>query len=79
MLSGAEQRARADTRMRSFGPVGDPNGAYGTGIISAEGQSESEALRDRDPAIRPPHGFRTEVVRVLRLVTPTGTYDAVPR
>lgn len=63
-------------RVLAFGPVDDPGGAYGIGILLAETQSEAEALSDQDPAITSPHGFRTEVAPMLRLVTPTATYDA---
>ena len=60
----------------AFGPVGDPRGAYGIGIVLAEGRTEAEALRDRDPAIKSPYGFTTEIAPMLRLVTPDRTYDA---
>lgn len=60
----------------AFGPVGDPTGAYGIGIVLAESQSEAETLRDRDPAIKSPYGFTTEIAPMLRLVTPSETYDA---
>jgi len=65
-------------RVLAFGPVGDPGGAYGIGIVLAESQTEAEALRDHDPAIRSPYGFTTEIAPMLRLVTPTETYDATP-
>ena len=68
----------AQGRVLAFGPVGDPRGAYGIGIVLAENQAESEALRDRDPAIRSHHGFTTEIAPMLRLVTPDQTYDAMP-
>jgi len=61
----------------AFGPVGDPRGAYGIGIVLAENNAEAETLRDRDPAIKSPHGFATEIAPMLRLVTPGRTYDAV--
>ena len=41
-----------------FGPVNDPNGPYGIGIILAASQSDAERLRDDDPAVRSSHGFR---------------------
>ena len=63
-------------RVLAFGPVADPGGAYGIGIVLAETRSEAEELRDQDPAITSPHGFRTEIAPMLRLVTPTATYDA---
>ena len=62
----------------AFGPVNDPNGPYGIGIILAASQSDAERLRDDDPALRSSHGFRAELAPMLRLVTPNGTYDAMP-
>jgi uncharacterized protein len=62
----------------AFGPVNDPNGPYGIGIILAESQSEAERLRDEDPALKSSHGFRAELAPMLRLVTPNGMYDAMP-
>jgi len=61
----------------AYGPVNDPLGSYGIGIILAESRIEAEAIRDGDPAVRSPHGFRTEIAPTLRLVTPNGTYDGV--
>ncbi len=63
-------------RALAFGPVNDASGSYGIGIVVAASRSEAEKLRDLDPAIRSPHGFRTEIAPMLRLVTPTRTYDA---
>jgi uncharacterized protein YciI len=60
----------------AFGPVNDPEGPYGIGIIVAEGQKEAEEVRDADPALSSPHGFRTEILPMLSLVTPTARYDA---
>jgi uncharacterized protein YciI len=65
-------------RVLAFGPVGDPRGAYGIGIVLAESKTEAEGLRDRDPAIRSHHGFMTEIAPILRLVTPDQIYDTIP-
>ena len=64
--------------MLAFGPANDPQGPYGIGIILAADQSETEQIRDNDPAVRSPHGFTTEIAPMLRLVTPTNMYDAAP-
>lgn len=66
----------AQGNVLAFGPVDDPSGSYGIGIVVAASQSEAEELRDGDPAIRSRHGFRTEIAPMRRLVTPTSTYDA---
>jgi len=62
----------------AFGPVGDPDGPYGIGIVVAEAIAEAEALRDADPALQSPFGFRTEIAPMLRPVTPENPYDATP-
>jgi uncharacterized protein YciI len=61
----------------AFGPVNDPNGPYGIGIILAKDLDAAEELRDGDPALASPHGFRTEIAPMMRLVTPSGSFDAV--
>lgn len=50
----------AEGKVVAYGPVNDPLGSYGIGIILAESQIEAEALRDGDPAVQSPHGFRSE-------------------
>jgi uncharacterized protein len=69
--------AREGTAL-AFGPVNDPSGPYGIGIVLAESQSSAERIRDQDPAVLSPHGFTTELAPMLRLVTPTDTFDAPP-
>ena len=63
----------------AYGPVNDPTGGYGIGIILADDAAAAEAVRDADPAMRSPHGFRTEIVPMLGLVTPDATYEATAR
>jgi uncharacterized protein YciI len=58
----------------AFGPVADPSGSYGLGIILAEDLADAERLRDGDPALRSPHGFRSELVPMHQLVTASGVY-----
>ena len=60
----------------AFGPVNDPAGSYGIGVVLAADLAEAERLRDGDPAMQSPHGFHTEILPMLRLVTPSGSYDA---
>ena len=66
----------AEGRTIGFGPVADPAGGYGIGVVLAEDLAEAEVLRDQDPAMLSPHGFRTEILPMMRLVTPVATYDA---
>jgi uncharacterized protein YciI len=60
----------------AFGPVDDPQGTYGVGIILVEDMRGAELVRDGDPAQTSPHGFRTEISPMLSLVTPVGRFDA---
>jgi uncharacterized protein len=68
----------AQGRVLAFGPVNDPHGGYGIGVVLAENLADAESIRDADPAVRSAHGFRGEIAPMLRLVTPTDIYDAVP-
>ena len=36
----------------AFGPVLDPNGVYGAGIIQVDDEAETQPLAENDPAIR---------------------------
>jgi uncharacterized protein YndB with AHSA1/START domain len=51
-----------------FGPVGDPRGAWGLGVVRAAGEAEVDALRDADPAILSGRGFRYEILPMLQAV-----------
>jgi uncharacterized protein len=59
----------------AFGPVNDPSGPYGLGIVLAANIEEAEVFRDGDPVISPPLGFRTEIVPMLSLVTSLGHFE----
>ncbi len=67
----------AQGKVVAYGPVNDAHGGYGIGLILAENLAAAEAIRDGDPAVQSPHGFRADIAPMLRLVTPTDTYDAV--
>jgi uncharacterized protein YciI len=60
----------------AFGPVADPAGGYGIGVVLAEDLAAAERLRDGDPAMRSDRGFETDILPMLRLVTPTESYQA---
>ncbi len=61
----------------AFGPVQEPTGTYGIGIVLAEDLAEAQAIADGDPASASPHGFRAEVAPMLSLVTPGERFDAL--
>ena len=52
----------------AFGPVADPNGGWGVGLLRAANEKEVESLRDGDPAIRSNRGFRYEILPIVKLV-----------
>ena len=61
----------------AYGPVRDPEGSYGIAIFRAEGQEDAEMVRDAGPALSSPHGFGSEIVPMLSLVTPDTRYAAL--
>ena len=65
-----------DGRAVAFGPVADPAGPHGIGVVLADSDEGAAALRDSDPAMLSPYGFRTEIVPMLSLVTRDGRFDA---
>jgi hypothetical protein len=52
----------------AFGPVADPKGGYGIGIIKVSDPAEMDALRAADPAMQADIGFSYEVLPMPRLV-----------
>lgn len=60
----------------AFGPVDDPRGSYGLGLLLVDDLAEAEAIRDADPAITAAHGLTAELAPMIRLVTGTGIFDA---
>ena len=52
----------------AFGPVADPKGGYGIGIIKVSDPAEMEALRAADPAMQANVGFSYDVLPMPRLV-----------
>lgn len=52
-----------------FGPVADPKGPWGLGVIRAKDEAEVREFEAGDPAIRSNLGFRYEVLPMLQAVT----------
>ncbi len=51
-----------------FGPVFDPKGPYGAGVVSAADEAAARAFADADPAIKAKRGFVCEIYP-MRAVT----------
>jgi uncharacterized protein YndB with AHSA1/START domain len=52
-----------------FGPVADPAGPWGLGVLRAAGEDTLRELRDGDPVMRSGRGFRYETTPMIRAVT----------
>ena len=65
----------AQGRVIAFGPVNDHSGAYGLAVVLAETLAEAQSLSDADPAVRSPHGLRTEIAPMIALITPNARYE----
>jgi hypothetical protein len=57
-----------DKRVTLFGPVGDPAGVWGLGILLATDEKEALRIANDDPVISSGFGFRCEVFPMLRAV-----------
>lgn len=64
--SGYWRQLLADGVAIAFGPVADPNGPWGLGLVEAESAEAVKALEANDPAIRANAGFRYEVLPLLQ-------------
>jgi len=58
----------ADGSMIAFGPVADPGGVWGLGLLCVRDEAEVSALTAGDPVIRAGGGFRYDVLLMPRLV-----------
>lgn len=58
----------AEGAMLAFGPVLDPAGAWGMGLVRAKDEAAARALTAADPVIRSNRGFRYEILPIARLV-----------
>jgi uncharacterized protein len=57
-----------DGAVLAFGPVGDPAGTYGIGILQLADDQDPTALCAKDPVIRAGLGFQFECHPMPRLV-----------
>ena len=51
-----------------YGPVADPSGGWGVGIVEVEQRAQVEALTHNDPAIQASAGFRYDVFEMPQLM-----------
>jgi uncharacterized protein YndB with AHSA1/START domain len=51
-----------------FGPVNDPQGPWGLGVVRVPAEADLLALRDADPAILSKRGFRYEILPMFRAI-----------
>lgn len=58
----------AEGKVVAFGPVADPRGAYGIGVVTLEDGADPQALADRDPVMQAGIGFSVEILPMPRLV-----------
>jgi uncharacterized protein YciI len=59
-----------DGRVVVFGPVGDPKGVWGLGVVRAKDEAEVHALEGGDPIILAQRGFSYETLPMLSAVLP---------
>jgi uncharacterized protein YciI len=52
-----------------FGPVIDPDGSWGLGILEVEDEAEAHRLSENDPVIKAGRGFRYEFFPMPTLVS----------
>ena len=56
-------------RVVVFGPVADPAGGWGLGVVRVADDAEMRDLEENDPTILSGLGFRYEVLPMIRAVT----------
>jgi uncharacterized protein YciI len=52
----------------AFGPVADPKGAWGLGVVECESAEQVKTLEANDPAIKAGLGFSYEVLPMLQAI-----------
>lgn len=68
---GAYWRQRmAEGKVVVFGPVLDPKGVWGLGVMRVRDEAELQALTNADPVILANRGFRYESLPMMAAVLP---------
>ena len=70
------QPGLADGTVVAMGPVDDPAGTWGLGVLLADDLAAAQARCDTDPAVRSGLGFRMEVLAMHALLAGDARYDA---
>ena len=52
----------------AFGPVADPKGPWGVGVIECESPDQVKTLEANDPAIKSGLGFKYEVLPMMQAI-----------
>ena len=52
----------------AFGPVADPSGGYGIGIVELDGDADVSDLEKNDPTVQSGLGFRYEILGMPRAI-----------
>lgn len=60
----------AEGQMLAFGPVADPKGTYGVGLLRLDDGTDPQSLANADPVVAAGVGFRCEVHPMPSLVLP---------
>jgi uncharacterized protein YciI len=60
----------AEGQMLAFGPVADPRGAFGIGLLRLPDGADPQSLVEADPVVAAGVGFRCEVHPMPSLVLP---------
>ena len=60
----------SEGKVIAFGPVADPKGGWGVGIVRVPDVEAMHALKDADPVILSGRGFSYEVLPMLSAVFP---------
>lgn len=66
--AGYWQGKLAEGAAIAFGPVADPAGPWGLGLVKAADEAAVRAFEAGDPAIASGRGFRYEILPIVRLV-----------
>ncbi len=48
-----------------FGPVGDPKGAWGLGVLECADEAAARVITDNDPTVKSGQGFSYDVYPIL--------------